>query len=407
MTVELRPMGVACNLACTYCYQEPMREAGNIKTKYDVAKMLEEADKTGQHFSLFGGEALLVPKEDLEKFWKYGYYKWRSNSVQTNGTLIDDDHIELFKKYNVGVGISIDGWGKLNNLRVTRTKKYTTEEMTQKTLDNIVKLLENGIGVSVILTLHKLNGSKERLPELLKFLKWLGDIGVSYGNIHTLEVDNSLTAELYCLSQEENIYAFRTLAEFFEENTDLNFLPFRDYASLLTGDNSQAICTWNKCDPLNTQAVYGVEGNGDLSNCGRTNKEGIDWYKADDNAYHRYISLYNFPHEQGGCQGCRFFTMCGGNCPGESINGDFRNKSIHCETYFSLFEYYEQKLEALGITPISKHPYRIEMENYLIQQMANGRLPSLNEVVNTIEERYSRNRWVNRDEETLVVVPVE
>ena len=27
MSIELRPLGVACNLACHYCYQNPQRDA--------------------------------------------------------------------------------------------------------------------------------------------------------------------------------------------------------------------------------------------------------------------------------------------------------------------------------------------------------------------------------------------
>jgi uncharacterized protein len=28
MSVELRPLGVKCNIRCSYCYQDPQREAG-------------------------------------------------------------------------------------------------------------------------------------------------------------------------------------------------------------------------------------------------------------------------------------------------------------------------------------------------------------------------------------------
>lgn len=30
MSVELRPLGVQCNIKCTYCYQNPLRDAGNL-----------------------------------------------------------------------------------------------------------------------------------------------------------------------------------------------------------------------------------------------------------------------------------------------------------------------------------------------------------------------------------------
>ena len=379
MPVELRPMGVACNLACTYCYQEPMREAGNIHAKYDVDKMLEVAEKTNQPFHLFGGEALLVPKKDLERFWARGYELYGSNGIQTNGVLIDDEHIELFKKYNVSVGVSIDGPNELNNLRKVRSKKNddsATLEATQKIMENLQKLVRNGIQCAVIITLHKLNGTEENLPRMLKFIRWLGDLGIKSGNLHVLEVDRTMPdQEKHVLSQKENIKAFLTFAEFFDkpENQDLDWNPFRDYEKAIVTEQFNALtCYFNRCDPMNTVAVYGVEGDGGLSNCGRTNKEGIDWYKADDVYYERYLSLYHTPPELNGCKGCPYFMVCGGGCPGECIDWDFRNKTIHCSTHKALFRYYEKKAEEQGIVPWTRRPERKILEKMLLEAMEKG-----------------------------------
>ncbi|MCA9699014.1 MAG: 4Fe-4S cluster-binding domain-containing protein, partial [Myxococcales bacterium] len=67
MTVELRPLGVRCNLACSYCYQDPQRQLGAQTPPYDLEAMLAAVDAAGQPFSLFGGEPLLVPLADLER----------------------------------------------------------------------------------------------------------------------------------------------------------------------------------------------------------------------------------------------------------------------------------------------------------------------------------------------------
>src|SRR6185312_10774578 len=169
MSIELRPLNEACNLACTYCYQEPVRLAGNRPAKYDVEKMLEVAEATKQPFHLFGGEALLVPKKDLEKFFKRGMELYGSNGIQTNGTLIDDEHIAMFKKYNVSVGVSIDGPAELNNLRKVRGKEDNddaTLDATQKIMDNLVKLVNADVSVGVIITVYRLNGTGDNLRRL-------------------------------------------------------------------------------------------------------------------------------------------------------------------------------------------------------------------------------------------------
>lgn len=386
MSVELRPMGVKCNLSCDYCYQEPIRKAGNIETNYDIDKMLAEADKTNQEFHLFGGEALLVPIKDLEKIWKHGYEKFESNGIQTNGTLINDKHIELFKKYNVQVGISIDGPNELNRLRNAGSEEKTLRA-TQKILDNIMKLKKHGISVSVIITLHRMNGTPDKLPRLMSFIRWLGDIGVKYGNIHTLEVDKTMVdQEKNVLTQEENSEAFVELARFFKENEDLKWNPFKDTYDVLRGRDLNSLCYWNNCDPMNTSAVYGIEGDGSLSNCGRTNKEGIDWYKAEDRGYERYIVLYHTPDEDGGCKGCRFWIACGGSCPGEAIDGDFRNKTIHCHTQQALMSFYEKEIEKVGLIPVTKSQHRHEIEQYMLHHFMSSKRTTIYDALMFIQE---------------------
>ena len=63
----------------------------------------------GNSICAHGGEPLILPKQELEKILKFAFDKTGQSSIQTNGTLIDDDHILMFKRYKTGVGISIDG----------------------------------------------------------------------------------------------------------------------------------------------------------------------------------------------------------------------------------------------------------------------------------------------------------
>src|SRR5262245_11811974 len=62
MGVEVRPLGVNCNIACQYCYQNPQRDAGNLAERYDLAEIKKAIEREGGPFVLFGGEPLLVPE---------------------------------------------------------------------------------------------------------------------------------------------------------------------------------------------------------------------------------------------------------------------------------------------------------------------------------------------------------
>jgi uncharacterized protein len=44
MGVELRPLGVKCNIQCQYCYQNPQRDAGNVLHDFDFDKMMAAVD---------------------------------------------------------------------------------------------------------------------------------------------------------------------------------------------------------------------------------------------------------------------------------------------------------------------------------------------------------------------------
>src|SRR5690606_166990 len=131
---------------------------------------------------------------------------------------------------------------------------------------------------------------------------------------------------------------------------------FFDILNMLRGDDSNAVCIWKACDPYDTQAVAGIEAHGETSNCGRSNFEGIDWPKAERRAWERQIILYQTPQEYGGCKGCRFWYACKGECPGEAINGDWRNRSSLCSLWKALFGFLEERLISVGEIPLTHKP---------------------------------------------------
>lgn len=387
MTVEVAPMGITCNLGCTYCYQHPMRDAGNFGTNgVNFDKVIAELEKTGEDFTIFGGEALLTPKEDLKKLFEYGYEKFGRNDVQTNGVLIDDEHIEMFKEYNVSVGFSVDGPGRLNDLRWAGTLEKT-RDATQKSVFNMQRVIEEGIPASLIITLHKINvGTEERLEELKDFLFWLDTIGINGIRFHDLEVDTDLTARKHVLSKEEKIEVFLTLADYAEDVPSLEIDLFKDIYQLLSQTEVHNSCVWGACDPLNTQAVHEIDGEGNIGNCGMVNKEGINWVKADSQGFERYIALYQTPQENGGCKDCRFWSMCRGQCPGSSTDGDWRNKSDGCELWKSLFTHFEEKVLENGIQPLSLRWDRSLIEAELLAAWKDGREIDIDDAVDNIQK---------------------
>ena len=382
MSVELRPLGVRCNLACQYCYQQPQRDARNLARDYDLEAMKAAILEEGGPFTLFGGEPLLVPKVDLEALWAWGLERFGQNSVQTNGELIDDEHIALFRRYRVAVGISIDGPGPLNDARWIHSRART-RAATERIEANIDRLCAEGMPPSLIVTLHRMNAEPDKLPEMAAWLERLDRIGVQGVRLHVLESESAEIRQKYGLTSEQNLAALRFFSQLEGRLSRLRFDLFSELRRLLLGDDRSASCVWRACDPYATEAVRGVEGHGERSNCGRTNKDGIDFVKSGAPSYIRYLALYHTPRAHGGCSGCRFFFACKGQCPGTSLGGDFRNRSEHCELWEALFSQVESALLEQGERPVSLQPERAQLERQLLRAWSRAENPTIAALLST------------------------
>ncbi|MBI9104019.1 MAG: anaerobic sulfatase maturase [Spirochaetales bacterium] len=137
-----KPTGPLCNLHCDYCFyltKEEMfpGEGGkdfvmSDETLEAFTKGYIEAQPDGVaeiNFAWQGGEPTLLGNDFYQKALDYQKKYGRagmniSNSIQTNGTLIDDDRAMFFKDNDFLIGISIDGPEELHNkYRKDRNRK--------------------------------------------------------------------------------------------------------------------------------------------------------------------------------------------------------------------------------------------------------------------------------------------
>jgi len=126
-----------CNLACRYCYVYEMADqtwrtkdmrmgtAVVEQTALRIAEHARQKNLRQVNIILHGGEPLLVGATALaaacetlrSRIWDYAQPKF---SVQTNGVLLRDSAIlEVLNTYAVGVGVSLDGDQKANDVNRT------------------------------------------------------------------------------------------------------------------------------------------------------------------------------------------------------------------------------------------------------------------------------------------------
>ena len=367
MTMEVRPFGVACDLKCSYCYQNVHRDAGNGGAPgYDLAALKKTIEEHGDGFHLFGGEPLLMPEHELDELWRWGFEKYGRNGLQTNGVRLGAKHVEMIRRYNVMVGISLDGPGELNDARWAGTLQKT-RQATARSEAAIRLLCEAGLPPHLMIQLTRTNCEGSRLARLHAWLRDLDAMGVHSARLHILEVETSGVRRDLAMSVDENIEVLSSLFDLEETLPRLRFDLSREMSALLVGHDEVAACVWRACDPYTTEAVHGCDGSGALHNCGLTDKEGIDFQKPDRPGYERYLALYYTPQEHGGCQGCRFFLVCKGQCPGTAIDKDWRNRTEYCGVWKRIFARFEQRLAEEGVVPVTLSPKRAQWEQKIVQ----------------------------------------
>ncbi|MDD2672569.1 MAG: anaerobic sulfatase maturase [Syntrophales bacterium] len=117
-----KPVGPACNMACSYCYYTQKTGIGDSCGNRMMSERLLELfirqfllSQKGDCISItwHGGEPLLRGIEFFEKAVKlqrkYAGGRQVENSIQTNGALVDGDWCRFFHENRFLVGLSIDG----------------------------------------------------------------------------------------------------------------------------------------------------------------------------------------------------------------------------------------------------------------------------------------------------------
>ena len=120
--ILVKPIGPLCNLDCGYCFYSEKKtffpKQNNFSVSDEVLKTFIKKYITSQEipeiqFVWQGGEPTLLGlgfyKNVVSLQKKYTENKTIVNSLQTNGTLLDDEWCVFLKNNSFLVGLSLDG----------------------------------------------------------------------------------------------------------------------------------------------------------------------------------------------------------------------------------------------------------------------------------------------------------
>lgn len=202
-----------CNLGCGYCYREnaePVHRRSVMSMEvvdetlsqifqYKERMYAEHGiDRTPSLYFVFhGGEPLMIGKRgfmkilDVQRRYTDMGYVIR-NSVQTNGTLIDDGFADIFRENGFRVGVSIDGPRSVQDVfRVFRDGRSSFD----RTCRGIDVLNDRGIPWSAISVINREYLGKEE--DMFSFFRDKGAFEVDFTPSFFYETPFSLPPDEY------------------------------------------------------------------------------------------------------------------------------------------------------------------------------------------------------------------
>ena len=174
-----KPTGATCNLDCAYCFflskemlypGSRFRMADELLETY-IRQLIEAHRVPHVTIAWQGGEPTLMGVDFfrrslalVEKYRRPGMTV--EHTIQTNGTLVDDELAAFFGEHDFLVGISIDGPRAMHDA-------YRVDRGGAPTFDRVMRGLEtlrrHGVAYNVLTTLHHANA--DHPVEVYRFLR--------------------------------------------------------------------------------------------------------------------------------------------------------------------------------------------------------------------------------------------
>ncbi len=174
-----KPTGATCNLDCSYCFflsKEMLYPGSRFRMADEMLeqyiRQLIEAHRI-PHVSIAwqGGEPTMMGVEFFRRSVELVEKHRRPGmtveyTIQTNGTLIDDELAALFKQHDFLVGLSVDGPPAMHDA-------YRVDRGGAPTFDRVMRglrhLQDHGVEFNTLTTLHHANA--DHPVEVYRFLR--------------------------------------------------------------------------------------------------------------------------------------------------------------------------------------------------------------------------------------------
>ncbi|WP_042374441.1 anaerobic sulfatase maturase [Neobacillus jeddahensis] len=381
--VMWKTVSEACNLACDYCYYSRCNgKPDKIAQIGDqvLEKFIREYMVIKKGFVPFawqGGEPLLA---GIDFFNKAVQLQARyapkntiiSNVIQTNGTLINKEWAQFFKRYKFLVGISLDGPEEINDARrVTGSGKGSFTSI----MKGIQCLRDAHVDLNILTVLHENN--IDRAKELMEFYKAEGFSYIQFIPCMDFQSQKPGQPGKYLITPQQ-------YGDFLCEVFDIWYNEEQPELSIRFFDNMLAVYLHQSAEECihqkNCPKTIVFEQNGDAYPC--------DFYINDEyklgnlvedslesiiNNERMELFLMKKPSLSDPCKSCEFLHLCHGGCP---RNRTGENNGIEmeyfCKSYKQVYRYSHERMMKLAST--------IKRQRIIQLKVAGNPLPGRNDL---------------------------
>lgn len=344
LSIMIKPSSGLCNMKCQYCFYHDVvshRVEGQLGfMDFDTAKNLIDkaisfANGDSISFVFQGGEPLLAGIEFFECFVgeveKHNYTNKTSYSLQTNGTLLNDDWAKFFKKNNFLIGISLDGDKDCNKFRAMADNNPSFDKILAG-----IKILDKAKVDYNILSVVT-GYMADNIEKAYNYFKKMGFKYLQF--IPCLRpFDDKTQSELYMTEKQFENYLITLFGLYANDFLNDNYISIRSL------DNMVRLYSGGMAEQCGMNGFcsrgFVVEGNGNIYPC--------DFYSNDkwllgniNNIDFRAVFYSNkaisFLKEScvksKKCDDCQYLKYCrGGGCKREKESMDF------CESYKNFYK---------------------------------------------------------------------
>ncbi len=335
--ILLKPVADHCNLRCKYCYEgigserfQPGQMSADLVRKV-IAEGCAQAPNNRIQFLWHGGEPLLAGLDlfragvDQQRIESQTSGIEISNSVQTNGTLLDDRWLDFLQDSGFSIGISLDGPPALHDAERIDAKGQGTHHLVVEAIRSIqARNMEFGV-IAVI--------SPRHVSHAAEVVRHFYDLGIRNLDLHPavgLPKADTIPQENSDLSPED-FATFMTAA--FDEwlaigDPGFRINLFRDFLRGWFGARPRTCYFNGSCG-----SILAVESSGAVVPCTRPFNRSLNTFGnvkiSSLNAITEGTALQNFRARDqmaiARTARCRWGNMCSGGCPQHRRSAAVRN----------------------------------------------------------------------------------